>query len=177
MDMPSRTHDVYDPQVFRSSGSQSQLPPSATESLSSANFPASFRPIIPTTFPCSPSYDTSFQSLINPSSGGARFNRLNGAFTKTDNGIAKDEVIFLLSSGLIVPAGLTDADGGVVSAYRFSTRVVMVTRGGSPAGSGSGKMGPDAMCVFAALGLAIVVIGYRVRKYFFFEIISEQHIF
>jgi hypothetical protein len=40
----------------------------------------------------------------------------------------------------------------------------MVTRGGSPAGSGSGKTGPDTTLVFAALGLTILFVGYRIRK-------------
>ena len=44
-------------------------------------FPAPFRPMIPTTSPCSTSNETSF-SAQNPSSGGAWLNRLNGAFTE-----------------------------------------------------------------------------------------------
>jgi hypothetical protein len=40
----------------------------------------------------------------------------------------------------------------------------MATSGGSAAGSGTGKTGLDATLVFAALGLAIVFVGYRIRK-------------
>jgi hypothetical protein len=91
-------------------------------------------------------------------------NRLNSTFTTIDNRIAKGEVIFLQSFNVEFLTCIADADGGVVSAYRFSTRIVMVTRGGSPAGSGSGKTGPDATLVFTALGLAIVFAGHRIRK-------------
>jgi len=47
---------------------------------------------------------------------------------------------------------------------RFSSWTVMVASGVSAAGSPSGKTPLDATLVFAALGLAIVVVGYRVRK-------------
>jgi hypothetical protein len=47
---------------------------------------------------------------------------------------------------------------------RFSIWTVMVTSGGSAAGSGTGKTPLEGTLVFAALGLAIVVVGYRVRK-------------
>jgi hypothetical protein len=40
----------------------------------------------------------------------------------------------------------------------------MVASGGSAAGSATGKTSLDATLVFVPLGLAIVVVGYRVRK-------------
>ena len=53
-------------------------------------------------------------SARNSSEGGARLNRRNGAFTNIDHRITEGEVIFLQSSGLIVPAGPIDTDGGVI---------------------------------------------------------------
>jgi hypothetical protein len=48
----------------------------------------------------------------------------------------------------------------------FSIWVVMVSGGGNTAGAGpaSGKAGPEATLVFAALGLMIVFIGRKIRK-------------
>ena len=47
---------------------------------------------------------------------------------------------------------------------RFSIWTVMVTSGGSAAGSGTGKTPLDPALVFAALGLTIMFVGYRTRK-------------
>ena len=53
-------------------------------------------------------------ALRNSSEGGARLHRQNSAFTKIDHRIAVGVIVFLRSSGLIVPAGPIDADGGVI---------------------------------------------------------------
>ena len=65
----------------------------------------------------------------------------------------------------ILPTTL-DRNALTVSATtnRFSTWTVMAVSGGAPAGSGTGKTSLDATLVFAALGLAIVVVGCRIRK-------------
>ena len=47
---------------------------------------------------------------------------------------------------------------------RFSIWTVMVTSGGSVAGSGTGKTPLDVTPVFAALGLTIAFVGCRIRK-------------
>lgn len=47
---------------------------------------------------------------------------------------------------------------------RFSIRTVMVTCGGTAAGSGTGKTGLGTTLVFAALGLMIIFIGRKIRK-------------
>jgi hypothetical protein len=53
-------------------------------------------------------------------------------------------------------SGIGNTQGSVASAGGTGTA--------AGAGSPSGKTSLDATLVFAALGLAIVVVGYRVRK-------------
>jgi hypothetical protein len=52
---------------------------------------------------------------------------------------------------------------------RFSIRRVMATCEGTITGAAftSGTAKPDQTIVFAALGLTVMVFGYRIRKYFF----------
>ena len=71
----------------------------------------------------------------------------------------------------IVPTTLdTNALTLTATTNRFSIWAVMVTSGETPGGtsptSGTGKPGLalDTTLVFAALGLAIMVVGYRIRK-------------
>jgi hypothetical protein len=65
---------------------------------------------MPTTSPCSTSNDTSFErpELFREEA------RLNGTFTKIDNGITECEISFMRSHDRIFLAGIVDADDGRV---------------------------------------------------------------
>ena len=84
--------------------------------FSSVDFPAPFRPIIPTTSPCSTSNDTSFErpELIYGLVGFLVKDPVERRLHRIDNRIVEREVFLLRSANGVFLAGIADADGGVI---------------------------------------------------------------